>query len=95
MSTIICDDTRWPLVDVIFSGNLRDEDFNRYLAFLERCHSRRQTWSLLLDGTSVRGVSAIQRKRMADFLHEHEALARRHCAGTAFVSDSVPGMFRP
>lgn len=88
MSTISCDDSRWPLVEVAFKGNLRDDDFDGYLTFLERCHSRRQTWALLLDGTSVRGVSALQRKRMADFLHEHEALARRHCAGTAFVIDS-------
>lgn len=88
MSTIICDDSRWPLVDVSFHGNLVDADFERYLAFLERCHSKRQTWALLLDGTNVRGVSAMQRRRMADFLHDHEELARRHCAGTAFVLDS-------
>lgn len=88
MSTIDCDETRWPLVEVTFHGNLRDDDFERYLSFLGSCHDRRQTWALLLDGSAVRGVSALQRKKMADFLHEHEALAKRHCVGTAFVLDS-------
>ena len=88
MTTILCSDLRFPLVQVEFHGNLRDEDFDAYLAFLGRAHDLRQTWGLLLDGTHVRGVSALQRKRMANFLHEHDALARRHCAGTAFVIDS-------
>lgn len=88
VTTILCDDARFPLVEVEFHGNLRDEDFDRYLTFLAGAHSKRQTWGLLLDGTHVRGVSALQRRRMADFLKEHEELARKHCAGTAFVLDS-------
>jgi hypothetical protein len=88
VTTIDCDDSRWPLVSCTFSGNLRDEDFDGYLEFLARCHVRRQLWGLLLDASAVRGVNATQRRRMADFLAEHEGLSRKYCAGTAFVIDS-------
>ncbi len=87
-TTIECEDVRWPLCVCAFSGKLDDRDFDRYLAFLAHCHERREVWGLVIDACAVRSVSAQQRRRMADFLKTHEVLARRYCAGTAFVIDS-------
>jgi ribosomal protein S15P/S13E len=86
--SITFDDSLWPLLVAKFEGEptlqQQEEYFSRLLAYL-----RRDEKSVgILETSQVRMMTAEHRRRLAEFLKEHDALMRRQLLGCAAVITS-------
>jgi hypothetical protein len=89
MGSIHIDDSGFPIVRVTFTGSVSNEEFDEYLAGMSRMIGRRQPNVTILDARHSARTPAVQRKKQADWIKQHEAELRRYSCGTAFVITSA------
>jgi hypothetical protein len=89
----VVDDSRWPLLTVVWRGSVSNEEFTAYLGALDRNLARtkeaRTRTAILMDARGAAATSSVQRKMQADWMKANEHECRRYCAGFAFVLDSA------
>jgi hypothetical protein len=85
MPSIALDDRRWPLLVVSFDGLAGNEEFDRYLTELGQYANRGETWCAIFDATRSVGAPASHRRKMAQWIKNHESALARHSAGAVFV----------
>lgn len=83
------DDSRAPILRITATGRNSDQDIEDRIAFLDRHLDRGRPIALVFDTRDATPVSALQRKRWADWLREKDAVLRRVGAGCAVVTSSV------
>lgn len=83
------DDTRDPLIVARFGSDWTADEFDGYLAWHTAHLRRRRRFAIVVDATAARSPDAVERRKQAALLREHEALLRQHCAGAAFVISSA------
>lgn len=92
MSCVI-DDSRWPLLNVVWNGPTSNEEFTAYLGRLDhnltRTKSAGTRTAILTDARAAAAVNSVQRKMQADWMKAHEAECRKYCIGFGFVVDNA------
>lgn len=83
------DDSRDPLLVARFGADWSADEFDRYLAWHAEHLKRRRRFVIVVDATRARTPDALERRKQAASLREHEALLQKHCAGAAFVISSA------
>jgi hypothetical protein len=89
-SSIIVDDSQWPLLLVRFEGLPSRQQFEEYLARRTECVERQAPHVVLLDTLRAWPATAELRAREAEWLQEHEPLLRELLLGTAYFITSPP-----
>lgn len=92
MSCVV-DDSRWPLLTVVWRGTVSNEEFTAYLRELDRNLARTKEaetrTAILMDARSAAATNSVQRKMQAEWMKANEFDCRRYCAGFGFVLDSA------
>ena len=80
---------RWPILVVYSPSDFTEDDLRNHLEQLGKVYdTRREPYVLVLDATSGRRPSALQRKIQSEFREKYDAHIREYCRGTAFVTSS-------
>jgi hypothetical protein len=87
-SSVIIDDSLWPLRMVRFVGVATPEQFERYLEGAAEGLRRREKFVSILDLTRGGVPTPEMRDRQAAWLQAHDALLREYQLGVAFVVTS-------
>jgi hypothetical protein len=82
----IVDSSRIPIITVTFTGEKStDENFNQYLADLEKCYDDRQKISIIFDASQAVIPKSSHQKKQALWISQHWKLIQTYCIGTAYV----------
>jgi hypothetical protein len=87
--TITIDESLKPIYVVSFEGVPNDAEFEAYLKRLGAITERPDDKALLFDATRTGNTPPSQRKRMAEWMKQYDALIRERTAGCAFVLPSA------
>jgi hypothetical protein len=79
------DDRHWPLVVVVYEGSPDTATFERYLAEMDRCLSRKERHGYLLDGRDGAMLGGEQRTAQGLWLKSRKDELRRFSMGTSLV----------
>jgi hypothetical protein len=80
---------RWPILVVYSPPNFSEQDLRNHLDQLGKVYdTRKEPYVLVLDATSGRRPSALQRKIQSEFREQYDAHIREYSRGTAFVTSS-------
>lgn len=82
------DESRFPLVDVTFSGTISDEEFRDYLKQMTDLVTRGKRNVVIIDATKAGRTPPVQRKLQEEWLDRHRAELEKSSLGTAFVITS-------
>jgi hypothetical protein len=83
------DDSHAPLLRITAIGDNSDQDIEDRVAFLDKHLQRGRPIALVFDTREATPVSAVQRRRWADWLRSQDAALRRLGAGCAVVTSSI------
>jgi hypothetical protein len=82
----IVDTSQKPVVTVTFSGEKStDENFDQYLADLEKCYDDRQQLSIIFDASKAVIPKPSHQKKQALWISQHWKMIQTYCKGTAYV----------
>ncbi|MCP4195858.1 MAG: hypothetical protein GY762_01800 [Proteobacteria bacterium] len=80
---------RWPILVVYSPADFTEDDLRAQLEEIGKIYDiRKEPYVLVLDATSGRRPSALQRKIQSEFREKYDAHIREYCRGTAFVTSS-------
>ncbi len=86
---ITIDETSKPIYVVSFEGLPTDAEFESFLKRLGAITERANDKALVFDASRTGATPPSQRKRMAQWMKEYDALIRERTAGCAFVLPSA------
>jgi hypothetical protein len=86
---IVGNDSLWPVVVETTSGQLTDEDVQRYNARRAQRLLRAEKHVQILEAVQAMRMSSRHRKTIADFDARHREEQRRYLAGVALVTSSA------
>jgi hypothetical protein len=87
-SSITLDDSHWPLLVMTFVGEPSLHQQAEHLARLSTYLRRDEQFISILDTRQERMMTAEHRRRLAEFLREHDALLRTQVLGCASIITS-------
>ena len=82
------DESRWPLAQVTFRGAPDDGAFEAYFAWNSRILERCERYACVVDAREVKQISAMQRRRQAEWMKRNHDALKEFSVGVAFVIDS-------
>lgn len=83
------DESKWPQLVCLASGESSDEDMDTYIATLVRALERKEPHVLIVDARKGQLLRGTHRKRVAEWNSENAAQLSRYRAGLVLVSPSV------
>jgi hypothetical protein len=87
-SSIIFDDSLWPLLISRFEGAVSDGEYERYLSRGKAYLERGELYVSILDMARLAMPTASQRQRQLEWLREHAEALRKQVLGCAFIIHS-------
>ena len=89
MPSIILDEMEFPIVLARFIASPRTEDIEAFLKRGDACLAARESYVLIIEGTSLKEMGQVHRTQLADWLKRRNDLIAKYCVGQAYVFTSV------